>query len=137
MYSPVGFGSYGDSGLGQPGFTMTLADCGCPVNPKTGQPGVCKPEFVNQSEAATGITYDDKGCPVLQFSDDGKVAEILVDESQASATAKEFIKSTRARPGINVVSHQSWFAALPVEHKLAVAGIGFGMLLVLIYAIKS
>ena len=142
MHSPVGFGSYGNSeyGFGQPGlFTPSLVtgSCECPVNPKTGQPGQCKPDLANQSEAATGIAYDEVGCPVLQTSNDGSEVEILIDESAAGATAKEFIRSATSQPGVRVVRHQNWFEALSLEKKLAVAGIGFGMILMIIFAIKS
>jgi hypothetical protein len=148
MHSPVGFGSYGNNeyGFGKARFgqgggfvpgSLLTGGCDCPINPKTGQPGVCNPDLANQSEAATGITYDEVGCPVLQTSNDGGEVEILVDESAAGATAKEFIRSATSQPGVRVVRHQNWFAVLPLEKKLAVAGVGFGMLLMLIFAIKS
>ena len=145
-----GFGNYGnvEYGFGQEsmdwmsdpsgsGLMTGGADCGCPETPKTGKPGVCNPSMKGQSEMSSGITFDDKGCPVLRISSDGKTAEILVDEASAGPTAKQFIAQTRSQPDIEVVSHQSWFAALPITKKLAIAGMGFGALLVLIFAIKS
>ena len=147
MHSPVGFGSYGNneygfanSRFGQGGFVpggLLTGSCECPVNPKTGQPGQCKPDLANQSEAATGITYDEKGCPVLQFSGDGSEVEILVDESSAGETAKGFIRDVASRGDVKVVRHQNWFEVLSLEKKLAVAGIAFGMILIIIFAIKS
>lgn len=130
--SSIGFGAYGDLGMdlfstGGSGCDMSRAEtCG--------------------TVAADGSStcYDERGCPIYKEGITSNQGQIKALSKNVTATGKQFLQDRilRAQDAgetltLDIFGKKLSVGAMPIEKKLAIAGIALGALMLLISAMKS
>ena len=129
MHSRVGFGNYGnlEYGFGQPGMDMGPPSLQLDAD----APDTRIPSVMDDSRAMLEVVRG------REVSD----AELLEHEAKVERTSNPNLTEERAREiareKLIAKGQVSWFSVLPMQKKLAIFGLGFGALLIVIFAIKS